>query len=76
MIEDEHDPATDAIASIKLFNKYYNNPSLLEKAKEKLQKTRVQPSWAKRNDYHWEGVCLAGFRPKYCSCSAPTLKTD
>jgi len=74
-ISDQHDPATDAIASMKLFNKYHGNPGLLEQAKKKLLSTPVPPSFAKRNNFRWEGVCMAAFRPEKCFCGAPTLKT-
>ena len=74
-ISDQHDPETDAIASMKLFNKYHGNPGLLEQAKQKLLSTRVQASFPKRNNYRWEGVCMAAFVPNKCFCGAPTLKT-
>lgn len=74
-ISGEHDPATDAVASIKLFKKYHGKPAELEVGKQKLLRTRVQPSFAKRNNYRWEGVCMAAFMPKMCFCGAPTKKT-
>ena len=74
-ISDQHDPATDAIASMKLFNKYHGKPALIEQAKQKLLSTRVQPSFNKRNNFRWEGVCMAAFRPDKCFCGAPILKT-
>ena len=73
MITDEHDPANDAIASIRLFKKYYNNEDSLQQARRKLLGIRPAPSWVKRNDYRWEGVCLAGYMPKKCFCGAPNL---
>jgi len=57
---------------MKLFNKYHGKPELLEQAKQKLLSTRVQPSFAKRNNYRWEGVCMAAFMPDKCFCGAPT----
>ena len=74
-ISDQHDPASDAIAAMKLFNKYHGKPELLEQAKQKLLSTRVPLSFAKRNNYRWEGVCMAAFVPNKCFCGAPTLKT-
>ena len=74
-ISEQHDPATDAIASMKLFKKYHGKPAELEAAKQKLMSTRVQPSFAKRNNFGWEGVCMAAFRPEKCFCGAPTKKT-
>ena len=73
MITDEPDPVTDAIASICLFKKYYNNCSL-QQARKKLLRIRPAPSWVKQNDYRWEGVCLAAYMPKKCFCGAPNLK--
>ena len=70
-----HSPATDALASIQLVKKYYGNPVMLENAKEKLLQIRPSPSWVKQVGYKHEGVCLAAFFPKMCSCGAPTLRT-
>ena len=74
-IADQHDPATDAKASVQLFKKYYANSALLAQAKQKLLHNRPPPSWAKRNNYRWKGVCMAAFMPKMCFCGAPTKKT-
>lgn len=71
-ISEPHAPETDAIASITLFNKYNGNPGLLEQAKRKLMSTRPPPSFAKRNNYRYEGVCMAAFYPAKCFCGAPT----
>lgn len=72
-ITEPHSAERDAIASIKLFNMYHGKPHLLERAKKQLLMRRPPPSWAKRNDYCWEGVCLAAYMPSECSCGAPTL---
>jgi len=72
-ISDPRDPPTDAIASMKLFSKYHGKPELLEQAKQKLLSTRVQPSFPKRNNYCWEGVCMAAFRPNKCFCGIPMV---
>lgn len=72
LIGDQHNAATDAIASIQLFKKYDGRPDLLAQAKQKLLSVRVSPSWAKRNGYQWEGVCMAKFMPSKCFCGAPT----
>ena len=73
-IGDTHDPTIDAIASIRLFNRYHGKPALLEKAKRTLLTAPTTPSWAKKNSYHFEGVCMAGYMPKKCSCGAPTIR--
>ena len=74
-IADTHDPVIDAKASIQLFKKYYANSALLEEAKQKLLRNRPPLSWKKRNNYLWEGVCLAAYTPSKCFCGAPTKKT-
>ena len=74
-IKDSHDPAVDATASIQLFKKYYSNPAALEKAKKMLLSVRPTPSFAKRNNYRWQGVCMAAYMPAKCICGAPTKKT-
>lgn len=73
-LSEPHSCEKDAIASIKLFNKYHEKPALIEEAKKKLKETRSPPSFGKRNNYRWEGVCMAGFVPKRCFCGAPTLR--
>ena len=75
-IADTHDPVTDAKAGIQLFKKYYANSALLEEAKQKLLRNRPPPSWAKQNNYRWEGVCMAAYMPSLCFCGAPTKKTS
>ena len=71
-IGDEHDPATDAKASIQLFKKYYANSAMLQQAKQKLLRNRPPRSWRKQNNYRWEGVCMAAYTPTKCFCGAPT----
>ena len=71
-ISEPHKPETDAIASIRLFNTYNGNPAMLEKAKSRLLSVRPTPSFAKRNNYRYEGVCMAAFFPAKCFCGAPT----
>lgn len=75
-ISEPHTPETDSIASMKLFKKYYGKPSLLDQAKQQLRSTRPPPSWAKRNNYRWEGVCMAAFYPSKCFCGAPMLQYE
>ena len=74
MITEQHDPVVDAIASIQLFKEYYNNPALLDQAKQKLLDNHPPTSWMKKMNYRYEGVCLAGHYPRNCSCEAPTLR--
>ena len=71
-ISEPHTPETDAIASITLFNKYNGKPSQLQQAKQKLMSVRPPASFAKRNNYRYEGVCMAAFYPAKCFCGAPT----
>ena len=76
MITDTHDPITDAVASIQLFKKYYVDPAALLQAQQKLLWTRPPMSWRKRNNWQWEGVCMAAFMPSKCHCGAPTFRKD
>ena len=76
IVEDCHDPCQDALDSIQLFKKYYANPVLKAKDQQRLLRTRPSPSWAKRNNYRWEGVCMASYMPAKCFCGAPTMRTD
>ncbi len=71
-ISEPHSPDIDAIASITLFNKYNGNTGLLEQAKSKLLSVRPPTSFAKRQDYRYEGVCMAAYYPAKCFCGAPT----
>lgn len=74
-ISEPHDPEIDAIASIKLFKKYDGKPRELEQAKARLLSTRPSPSFGKRYDYRYEGVCMAAFYPAKCFCGAPTKRS-
>ena len=75
-ISKPHSPGTDSLAAMKLFKKYHGKPSLIEQAKRQLKANRPPPSWAKQNNYRWEGVCMAAYMPSKCFCGAPTLRTD
>jgi hypothetical protein len=66
-----HDPAQDALASIKLAKRFYSDDRALQAAKQKLIRTRPAPSFAKQNNYQYEGVCMAKFYPAKCFCGAP-----
>ena len=71
-ISEPHDPSIDAIASIKLYKMYHDKHRELEQAKRRLMSVRPPPSFAKRNNYRYEGVCMAAFYPAKCFCGAPT----
>ena len=71
-ISEPHKPEMDAIASVRLFNTYYGKPDLLERAKARLLRERPPRSFAKRNNYCFEGVCMATYFPEKCTCGAPT----
>lgn len=73
-ISEPHDPNIDAIASMKLFKTYHGNQRELERAKSRLLSSRAPMSFAKRNNYHWEGVCMAAYYPQKCFCGAPTKR--
>ena len=68
-----HDPALDAQASVKLYNKYARgDQQQLERARTKLLQVRPQPSVAKILNYNCDGVCMAAFYPKMCKCDQPS----
>ena len=72
-----HNPANDAIASIRLYKKYcVESPHLLASAKQQLLRNRPPPSFGKQHHYRYEGVCLAAFFPAKCTCGQPTKKTN
>ena len=75
-IGNQHNPETDCLATLKLFEMYYGQTRVLEDAKQRLLGRRPAASWAKSNNYRWEGVCLAGFMPDKCICGQPTLETS
>ncbi len=70
-----HLASDDALNSMKLYNQYGNaSDSVLKQAHNKLLKSKPQPSWAKRHDYCYEDVCLAGYYEAKCRCGQPSLK--
>ena len=71
-----HNPANDAIASIRLYKKYcVESPHLLASAKQQLLRNRPPPNFRKQHNYRYEGVCMAAFFPDKCTCGQPTKKT-
>ena len=71
-----HNPANDAIASIRLYKKYcVESPHLLASAKQQLLRNRPPPSFGKQHNYRYEGVCLTAFFPEKCTCGQPTKVT-
>eukprot|EP00049_Salpingoeca_infusionum_P022678 m.8144 g.8144 ORF g.8144 m.8144 type:complete len:218 (-) comp5323_c0_seq1:217-870(-) len=63
-----HDPADDALWSIMLYREYVLQPKKLDAARNKLLRTRAQPSVAKLLDYQCDGVCMAKFYKAKCIC--------
>ncbi len=61
-------PVKEAVASMRLFKLYHGNTVLLEEAKEKLASTRSEPSFAKRKNGLYDGVCLGLWK---CTCGVP-----
>ena len=70
-----HDPTHDSKLVVELYNKYKNNPKALEKFKFDIIFERSTPGWGKKNNWLYEGVCLAAFYPEKCTCSDKTKKT-
>eukprot|EP00045_Choanoeca_perplexa_P001301 m.18833 g.18833 ORF g.18833 m.18833 type:complete len:220 (-) comp10858_c0_seq1:69-728(-) len=69
-----HDPAEDALASIRLAKRFYPDEQALEVAHQRLVRTRPSPSFAKQHNYQYEGVCMAAFYAAKCSCDAPSAR--
>eukprot|EP00884_Botryococcus_braunii_P007760 jgi/Botrbrau1/16986/Bobra.49_2s0045.1 len=68
---EQHDAADDAWKSIRLWNLYrqlQDDPSGLQRAKDNLLNTPVDPSFAKLNPT-CDGVCMGN--KKTCKCGAP-----
>ena len=73
----QHDAASDALKSVRMFN-YYNwlqspqggGAPALENAKARLLQTPPEPSFAKKNP-SFEGCCMGN--RKTCTCGAPFL---
>lgn len=73
----QHDAASDALKSVRMFN-YYNwlqspqggGAPALENAKARLLQTPPEPSFARKNP-SFEGCCMGN--RKTCTCGAPFL---
>lgn len=72
--ENNHSCQEDAIASMKFFNKWSQLTDNQKTGfKIKMGNTRPAPSFPKLNNYQYQGICLAGFMPKFCICGARNL---
>uniref|UniRef100_A0A7S0AJF2 Exonuclease domain-containing protein n=1 Tax=Pyrodinium bahamense TaxID=73915 RepID=A0A7S0AJF2_9DINO len=70
--EGAHDPAWDAQVSVQLYGLARNaTPEVLAVMQYHLMSVRPVPSIAKRYNYTLDGVCMAKFMPKLCTCGAP-----
>ena len=59
---------------MKLFNKYYGNPLLIQQACYNM--VAVKPVWSpsRTSGYLYEGVCMSAYRADFCTCGAPIEK--
>ncbi len=73
-IADIHCPKEDAVLSIRLYNRYKDDKQGLEQAKNSMVGKVAPTTFVKKNNYRYEGVCMAAYYPEKCSCDAPTLK--
>ncbi|CAF1090981.1 unnamed protein product [Rotaria sp. Silwood1] len=62
-----------ANVSIQLYNRYKNNESALEAARQKLVERKQSPSPTRLCGYQYENVCLAGYFLQKCTCGKPAL---
>lgn len=64
-----HDPALDALASVRLYQKYATGPrNQLDAARTQLLRNKAAPSVAKELNYTCDGVCMAAFYKAMCTC--------
>eukprot|EP01084_Bolivina_argentea_P207050 353356_1 len=69
-----HDPTEDARVSIQLFKKYANNPIQLRKAKEKMQRMRIQGEFPNfRVDCKYK-QCPGKCDPRRCWCGQKSAR--
>ena len=73
-IADTHCPKEDAVLSIRLYNRFKDDKSGLERAKNSMVGKIAPITFAKKNNYRYEGVCMAAYYPEKCICDAPTKK--
>lgn len=67
-----HDPVWDARVSVELYKLVRNaTRQQVEEMRQKLINVRPAPSIAKQLDYKYQGVCMAKFMPKMCTCGKP-----
>jgi inhibitor of KinA sporulation pathway (predicted exonuclease) len=71
---DIHSPLEDAQLSIRLYSRYKDDPAALEQAKQSMIGRPGLPTFVKKNNYKFEGVCMAAYYPEKCSCGAPSEK--
>jgi hypothetical protein len=66
---ERHSATGDAKLSIRLFMRYKDD---LDQVKWLMLGTRAPISFAKKNNYQYQGICLAGFNTKACICKTET----
>ena len=67
-----HDPAWDAQVSVELYKKAKNaSRQELTEMQQRLIAVRPEPSVVKKHNYNMDGVCMAKFMPKFCTCHKP-----
>ncbi|CAF1076320.1 unnamed protein product [Adineta ricciae] len=71
-----HLATQDAKASMQLYLKYKDDEKAKEAARQLLIRTRPGVSPSKACNYKYEGVCLAGYFPKMCTCDRPSYSSD
>jgi DNA polymerase III epsilon subunit-like protein len=68
-----HSAERDAILSMKIFRRS-QEPGSVESDKRRLLKAGPTISWAKRNNYKYNGVCMAAFSARFCTCGDVSLR--
>jgi RNA exonuclease 4 len=74
-VYEEHSATKDAQWSVELYRRYVDKPHDLKQATVVLCMPGWKvPSFGKRNNYVFEGVCLAKYMPSKCVCDQPSSK--
>jgi RNA exonuclease 4 len=73
-IADIHCPKEDAVLSVRLYNRFKDDKQALDRAKNSMVGKVAPTTFVKKNNYRYEGVCMAAYYPEKCSCDAPTKK--
>lgn len=73
-ISEQHSPEVDAQLSVRLYNRYKDDEAECKRAASSMIGKRAPENFAKKHNYYYQGVCMAGYYPEKCKCGSPTKK--